>query len=204
MKLRLKFFIFFIVLMFALNATRAQDNWELRRKENGISIYSQRHDKIVQLHLLTEFDSTPDDLTAQLQNINNYTNWVYGNKRSGIIKKINDRDIIYFTEAHLPWPIQDRDLVIELNIKPATATEPLTITAKSVDGILPPKKHFIRVPYSLAIWRITPVHGNKIKVDYTFSLDPGGSIPGWLVNMTIAKGPYESFLKLGDILKKEK
>jgi len=199
--MKLKFFVFLIVYMFALNVAQAQDNWELRRNENGITIYSQRHDKIVQLRLLTEFNATPANLEAQLQNINNYVNWVYGNKRSGIIKKINDNDIIYFTEAHLPWPIQDRDLVIELNIKPATGSEPLTITAKSIDGILPPKKHFIRVPYSLATWRIFPMPGNKIKIDYTFSLDPGGSIPGWLVNLTIAKGPYESFLKLGDILK---
>lgn len=176
----------------------------MRRNENGITIYSQRQGKIVKLHLITEFDATPATLEAELKNISNYTSWVYGNKRSGIIKKVNDHDIIYFTEAHLPWPIQDRDLVIELNIKPATATEPLTITAKSIDGILPPKKHFIRVPYSLAIWRIIPIPGNKIKVDYIFSLDPGGSIPGWLVNLTIAKGPYQSFLKLGDILKSKK
>jgi len=202
--MKLQFFAFLIFWMSALTIANAQDNWELRRNENGITIYSQRHDKIVQLHLLTEFNATPAALEAQLQNINNYTNWVYGNKRSGIIKKTNDGGIIYFTEAHLPWPIQDRDLVIELNIKPATGTEPLTITAKSIDGILPPKKHFIRVPYSLATWRIIPIPGNKIKVDYTFSLDPGGSIPGWLVNMTIAKGPYESFLKLGEILKTER
>ena len=88
MKLRL--FAFFIVWMFAMNMARAQDSWELRRNENGITIYSQRHDKIVQLRLLTEFNATPASLEAQLQNINNYVNWVYGNKRSGIIKKIND------------------------------------------------------------------------------------------------------------------
>jgi len=199
--MKLKFFAFFTVWMIAMDVAQAQDNWELRRNENGITIYSQRRDKIVQLRLLTEFNATSEGLEAQLQNINNYVNWVYGNKRSGVIKKINDNDIIYFTEAHLPWPIQDRDLVVELKIKPATGTEPLTITAKSIDGILPPKKHFIRVPYSLATWRISPLPGNKIKIDYTFSLDPGGSIPGWLVNMTIAKGPYESFLKLGNILK---
>lgn len=199
--MKLKFFAFLTVLMYTLTIAQAQESWELRRNENGITIYSQRHNNIVQLRLLTEFNASAESLIAQLQNINNYVNWVYGNKRSGIIKKISNNDIIYFTEAHLPWPIQDRDLVIELNIKPANATEPLTITAKSIDGVLPPKKHFIRVPYSLATWRVTPIPGNKIKIDYTFSIDPGGSIPGWLVNMTIAKGPYESFLKLGDILK---
>jgi len=191
------------VLLFALSAARAQDNWELRRNENGITIYSRHQKNLVELHLLTEFNGPADKLIAQLQDIPNYVNWVYGNKRSGIIKKMNENDIIYFTEAHLPWPIADRDLVIELSVTPATATTPLTVIAKSVDAILPPKPHFIRVPYSVATWHITPEANNKIKIDYTFSLDPGGSIPTWLANLTIATGPYKSFMKLGDMLKAE-
>jgi hypothetical protein len=188
-------------MLFVINGVKAQDNWELRRNENGISIYSRRLDKIVELHLLTEFNTTTDNLIAKLMDIPNYVNWVYGNKRTGIIKKINEHDIIYFTEAHLPWPIADRDLVVELTVTPATATTPLTIIAKSIQGILPPKPHFIRIPYSVATWRVTPISSNKLKIDYTFNLDPGGSIPSWLVNMTIATGPYKSFLKLEDLLK---
>jgi len=198
--MKLKFLVILSTFVCMITAVKAQDTWELRRNENGITIYSRRHDNLVELHLLTEFNSTTDNLINQLMNIPNYVIWVYGNKRSGIIKKINDHDIIYFTEAHLPWPIADRDLVIELTITPASATNPLTIIAKSIDGILPPKPHFIRVPYSVATWHVIPVPGNKIKIDYTFSLDPGGSIPSWLVNLTIATGPYKSFLKLGDML----
>lgn len=185
---------------------KAQDNWELRRDEEGIKIYSRRPSggKLIELRLLTQYQATPQKLINTLLDIDNYSSWIYGSKRAGIIKRVNDHDIIYFTEAHLPWPIQDRDLVTELTITPATQTAPLTVQAKSVQGILPPKPHFIRVPYSLAIWRITPQGSNKINVDYTFSIDPGGSIPGWLVNMTIASGPYKSFVKLRDILNETK
>jgi hypothetical protein len=197
-------FLFIIsLLLFVFSTVHAQDTWELRRNEQGITIYSRRLGKLVELRLLCEFDASPEQLTNQLLNIPNYTNWVYGNRRSDIIKRINDHDIIYFTESHLPWPIQDRDLVIELNIMPATQSSPLIIQAKSIEGILPPKPHFIRVPYSLATWRISPLPGNKTKLDYTFSLDPGGSIPAWIVNWTIATGPYRSFLKLQDIMKAE-
>ncbi len=197
----LKIICVFSIFLFVIPVVNAQDSWELRRNENGIAIYSRRIDRIVELHLLTEFNTTADNLIAQLENIPNYVNWVYGNKRTGIIKKINDHDIIYFTEAHLPWPIADRDLIVELTVTPASATTPLTIIAKSIQGILPPKPHFIRIPYSVAIWHITPVGNDKLKIDYTFSLDPGGSIPSWLVNMTIATGPYKSFQKLEELLK---
>jgi hypothetical protein len=202
---RIKFAFIFAAFLFAFTAN-AQDTWELRRDENGIKIYSRRpgDGRVVELRLQTRFDATPEKLISKLMDINDYANWIYGSKRAGIIKRVNDHDIIYFTEAHLPWPIQDRDLVTELTITQATATTPLTVQAKSIQGILPPKPHFIRVPYSLATWHITPDGNNKINIDYTFSIDPGGSIPGWLVNMTIASGPYKSFLKLGEMLKSNK
>lgn len=202
--MRVIFFAVFSLLLMSYTAN-AQDTWELRRDENGIKIYSRRANdgKLVELRLLTQYNATPDELVNTLLDIQNYSNWIYGSKRAGIIKKINDHDIIYFTEAHLPWPIQDRDLVTELTITPATATTPLIIQAKSIQGILPPKPHFIRVPYSLATWHITPDGVNKINIEYTFSIDPGGSIPTWLVNMTIAGGPYKSFVKLGDMLRTE-
>lgn len=193
-----------ITVLFTLSLTaKAQENWELRRDDEGIKIYSRRPNggKLIELRLLTQYNATSQQLINTLLDIGNYSNWIYGNKRAGIVRKVNDHDIIYFTEAHLPWPIQDRDLVTEISIIPATPTEPLMIQAKSVQGILPPKPHYIRVPYSLALWRVVPDGSSRINVDYTFSIDPGGSIPGWLVNMTIASGPYKSFLKLRDILK---
>jgi hypothetical protein len=46
----------------------------------------------------------------------------------------------------------------------------------------------------------TPRYMNIV---YTFEADPGGSLPAWLVNSFADKGPYESFRKLSDILKKK-
>ncbi len=203
----MKSLLFAFAALFILSTTaNAQQAWELRRDEDGIKIYSRRvsGSKTIELRLLTQYNATSQQLINTLLDISNYSNWIYGNRKAGVIKKVSDHDIIYFTEAHLPWPIADRDLVTELIINQATQTAPLTIQAKSVQGILPPKPHFIRVPYSMATWHVMPDGANKINVDYTFAIDPGGSIPNWLVNMTIASGPYKSFVKLRDILKTAK
>lgn len=204
--MKFKFLGILTFFLFLLSAADAQEQWELRRNDHGITIYSRRSPdgRLVELKLLCQFDATQDQLIKELLNIDDYPRWVYSNRRSGVIKKVNDHDVIYFTESHLPWPVQDRDLVIELNIIPATATTPLTMIAKSVDGILPPKKHFIRIPYSVSTWHVTPAPGNKLNIEYTFSIDPGGSLPTWLVNLTIATGPYKSFINLQDILKANK
>jgi len=42
----------------------------------------------------------------------------------------------------------------------------------------------------------------SISIVYTFEADPGGNLPAWLVNSFADKGPYESFKKLAELLKK--
>ena len=41
-----------------------------------------------------------------------------------------------------------------------------------------------------------------ISIVYIFEVEPGGSLPAWVVNMFADKGPYETFKKLSDMLKR--
>ncbi|MBD0377821.1 MAG: lipid-binding protein, partial [Flavisolibacter sp.] len=45
-------------------------------------------------------------------------------------------------------------------------------------------------------------NANTLNVDYTLQVNPGGQLPPWLVNMFADKGPYESFKKLAELLKR--
>ena len=51
-------------------------------------------------------------------------------------------------------------------------------------------------------WYVTRASANSIRIVYTFETDPGGNVPSWLVNNFADKGPFESFKKLGELLKK--
>lgn len=181
----------------------AQGKWELKKNENGIAVYTRKAAKgnIKELRVICELNTTQDHLINTLQDIAGYSNWVYSNKKSEILKRTETQSIIYYTQSRLPWPIKDRDLVVELNIK--HGADALAIEAKSLPAYLPDRSGYIRVPYSLALWKVTPAAGNNLKVDYTFSVDPGGSIPSWLVNATLTVGPYNSFVKLREVLKEK-
>jgi hypothetical protein len=191
----------FIALLLSLSQAMAQGKWELRKNENGIEIYTRTAAKgsVKELRVLCELDATKAQLIRTLQDIAGYNNWVYSNKKSTVLKVVNPDNIIYYTQSHLPWPIKDRDLVVELSILPNN--DILNIQAKSLPDYLPQESRYIRVPYSLAQWKVTQAANNKLKVDYTFSVDPGGSIPSWLVNATLTVGPYNSFVKLRQVLK---
>ena len=58
------------------------------------------------------------------------------------------------------------------------------------------RKGIVRVKYSKVTWTVTPLHNGRFKVEYRLQMDPGGSIPAWLLNLFISKGPFESFTKL--------
>jgi len=191
-------------LLACLSTVTAQGKWELKKDENGIQVYTRKAAKgnIKELRVTCELNATKTQLVNTLQDINGYNSWVYSNRKSTILKMVNPQNIIYYTQSHLPWPIKDRDLVVELAILPGANV--LNIQAKSLPDYLPPNNSYIRVPYSLAVWKVTEVTENRLKVDYTFSVDPGGSIPSWIVNATLTIGPFNSFVKLKEILKEQK
>jgi START domain len=192
------------ILIFGYSQVFAQGKWDLKKDDKGIQVFTRNaaRGNIKELRVVCELDATRAQLISTLQDINDYNNWVYSEKKSTILKTITPQNIIYYTQARLPWPIKDRDLVIELNI--STTADALYVQAKSIPDYLPKNNSYIRVPYSLAQWKVTQAPDNKLKVDYTFSVDPGGNIPSWLVNATLTIGPYNSFLKLRELLKAQK
>jgi hypothetical protein len=189
------------ILLLGWSVGMAQGKWELKKNENGISVFTRKAatGNLKELRVLCELDATKAQLQNTLLDVPTYNDWVYSNKKTILLKAVNTQKIIYYTQSHLPWPIRDRDLIIELTINPTP--EVLNIQAKSLPLYLPKRDNYIRVPYSLAIWKVTQAPNNKLKVDYTFSVDPGGSIPAWIANATMAIGPYNSFLKLRDLLR---
>jgi len=196
--------IILTILIFCFSNAFGQGKWELKKDEDGIQVFTRKAAKgnIKELRVVCELDATKAQLINTLENIEEYNSWVYSNKKSKILKIITPQNIIYYTQSHLPWPIRDRDLIVELNI--TQTAEVLNVQAKSLPDYMPKNADYIRVPYSLAVWKVTQAPDNKLKVDYTFSVDPGGNIPTWLVNATLTIGPYNSFAKLREILKAQK
>ena len=183
----------------------AQGTWELKKNENGIAVYTRKvkDEKFKEIRVVCELPGTTTQLINILQNIDDYKNWVYLTKEAYIIKKTN-RSTIYYTKTDAPWPVEDRDLILELITEEAPGTKNLVIKAKSLPNYIPSKRDLVRVPYSMALWNVEPLPNNRLKIDYTFSVNPGGDIPAWLVNMSSTIGPYSSFMNLRELMSGKK
>ncbi len=193
-----------IILIAPLSAAFSQGKWELKRNENGIQVFTRTPltGNLKELRVICELTTTKAQLIKTLQDIKHYDDWVYSTRKATLLKTVSPQQIIFYSVSHLPWPIKDRDLIVQLTVIPDSTANRFEIQAKSLPDYLPKNPDLIRVPYSLAVWRVIVVDDHTLKVDYTFSVNPGGSIPAWLVNATLAVGPYNSFMGLRNELKK--
>lgn len=184
----------------------AQGNWEQKKNENGISVYTRKLNNEIykEIKVLCQFNASAAQLIKILQNVNHHKDWVYNTKTSYLISRKNKDTLYYYSETALPWPINNRDLVIQLTFAEDVANKVLKIQALSMPKMLPDKPNVVRVPYSLGLWNVITLPNNQLKIEYTFSVNPGGTLPAWLVNFTATAGPYSTFKKLKELLESKR
>lgn len=144
--------------------------------------------------------SSLSQLAAAVLDVDNYAAWQYKTARVNILKKISEREIVYYTEVEAPVLTSNRDFVIRLTVDPDPMTQGLIIEAVSLPNYIPPIEGVIRIPYSRARWVVVPAGKGKLSVEYTIDIDLGGSVPPWLVNLFAAKAPYETFKSLRELI----
>ena len=179
---------------------KSQADWTLKKDKNGIKVFARKNKgfKFNELKVETLFDGKISQLAAVILDVNNQKNWVYKTIKSDVVKEINAADLFYYTEIEVPWPFDNRDMVVHMTIEQNPQNKVTTIIAKNIDDYLPARKNKVRVKYSNALWTITPVSNSQIKVKYTIQIDPGDGVPAWLLNLFSTSGPYESFKNLKD------
>ncbi|HEV3324330.1 MAG TPA: START domain-containing protein [Puia sp.] len=182
----------------------AQKNWELKKDQDGIRIYSRPGDnkRVDDMKVEMVLPARLSSLAALILDIGNYPNWSFSTEKSYILKKIGPSELYYYTLIQSPWPVSKRDLAVHLHLTQDSVTRILSIHTDEIADLIPEKKGIIRVPVSIERWTVTPLTGDKIKINYELKLDPGASVPAWLINMFATKGPFETFSHLREQLKK--
>lgn len=195
-------FIFFLLIFPA--AGFCQYNWKLQTDKDGIKVYASElsHSKFKAVKVECTLKGTYAKLVSILCNVPAHTDWIYNAKTNYMLKENNPLDFIYYTETHLPWPASNRDAVIHLRIRTDSLPRFLTISGTGMPKYISEKSGKIRVSHYKANWRVTMPTPQTLNIVYILEVDPSGSLPAWISNMFVEKGPYETFKNLRDKLKK--
>jgi len=188
--------VFFITVF--TSRLPAQHDWKFQVEKNGIQVYARQQEgsDFNELKVTFEAEATLSQYASIVMNIDEYKYWNYASSNPYIIKRINDSELIYYTETKAPWPVTNRYAVLHLKMAQDPKSKILKITQTNVPDQMPEKEGFIRIAKYRAVILVIPVTENKIKVEYFLSVDPGGSIPAWAINLVSKKMPVTTFSNL--------
>lgn len=190
------YFFSALFLLFAMFFGHSQKKTNLALDKEGIKIY------------LTKLDTTPfkeyraimtvkaniDSVAKQILDIKSLQKWNFKTRKSELIRKVSDTSWIFYMNHHLGWPIQDRDHVSKVTLIKKEAEQ--TITIFPANNVLKEKEGIVRLKNFKGYWYLKKISENQTLVMQQIYGNPGGSIPAFMVNMVVTKGPFESFKEL--------
>ncbi|PUZ20988.1 lipid-binding protein [Chitinophaga costaii] len=187
-----------LCLVAGMNTAMAQTDWKLNTDKGGIKIYTSllSDSKVKAVKVSCNVQSTLSQFITLLLDVKSAPEWVYHTKSAVLVKQVSPSELYYYSEVNLPWPIQNRDFVAHLTVTQHPVTKVVTVDGPAVGGMVPVKTGIVRIENSMGKWVITPLVNGYLSVIYTLHVDPGGSLPAWLVNMFATEGPYKIFENL--------
>lgn len=172
-------------------------NWHLEREAKGIEVYTApagtsglRHVKVTCV-----LKGSLQEVQAVFRHIDQQKDWVYKTRQAYLLKQIGNNELLYYNETSLPWPLSNRDVVIRMKLEDAGQHQ-LAITQEGEPSAAPLHKGVVRVPHLEGKWLFREQKDGQLDVTYYLDVDPGGSIPAWVVNLFVTKGPYETMVQL--------
>ncbi len=190
----------FLIIMNFPGCLMAQ-SWEFAKEKEGIRVYTMKaDDKPLKAYKgITDIDAPAEKVFALIENVNNTDWWDKNLSQIKVLGYEKNKFAKYHLIFDMPWPVSDRELFVdaEVTIDPATGIRKIIAVPLRVST--QPAKDLIRINEYRQTWTVRPVSSNLTQVTLEGYVNPGGSLPAWIINMFIVDAPMNS---IGEIKKR--
>jgi len=164
----------------------AADAWETVEDGDVVIKVRPRADGVgKEIWAETDLEASAYDIQTALIDAGSFRLFMPYVKESRIVSTAEDGSRVAYAKLNPPV-VNSRDYVLHVAEEKRVAedgTGELLQRWKTVDGVVPVREGVVRLKHNEGSWQVTPRGENKAHVVYKFSVDPGGSVPGWLANM---------------------
>ncbi|MCC4772414.1 START domain-containing protein [Vibrio cyclitrophicus] len=197
----------FIMVATSFSVLASDGNeWKLVRDKKGIEVYNRK----IEGNDFKEFRAEADikanltSIIALFTDTSVGTQWVENIDEMEEIEHFSEVHTVTKTYTKAPWPVSDREAIVENYIEQDPNTLTVMITQHGRPNYQPnDNKRIVRVAHLESRWILTPLDNNTTHISYQVLSDPGGSIPSWLINMVAVSQPYKTLLGLSEMLESE-
>lgn len=189
------FFFFAVIIGFT------PSNWKQVLKKGDIVVYNQEIEgnKFKQSKVETTIAyGSLAKAESILKDIANYKNWQPNCESSEVIKATENTISMYLTFG-APWPVSDRDLVLETTF--TRLGKKLIVKSTTKSTLKEEDDDYVRITYCEGLWEIEEKASGKLFLRNTNHSNPGGNIPAWLATTAVEDIPLETMQNFIELLK---
>jgi hypothetical protein len=136
-------------------------------------------------------------IVEELKQVEHHTEWMHRCSASETLKRIDDKHVVIYNRVDVPWPVWDRDVVLDTQFRSETEGRLVVLTFKNHDPSLrPPPERVVRMPRLQGFYRLWQLTPERTKVVYQVEADVGGAVPKWMAARVARDMPYETLSRL--------
>ncbi len=196
MKLLKLLLSFSLLTMLGMTQAWSDEGWSLARDRDGIQVWTRdvADFPIREFKAVTTVKSSLNGLVGLIMDTANAGQWIYRTSRVELLQRDDDKGyFLIHVETDFPWPLTDRDAVVEGRITQDEKTRVVTVRSHSLPlSQYPAKPDFVRMPEMQGTWIFRPLDQGRVEVTMLGRADPGGRIPASAVNLLIHETPYRT------------
>lgn len=201
-----KYLLVLIVSIIAITNVNGESvTWKLVKCEENIKAYVCKlpDSPLKKVKVETTVNATLSQIVSIIRDADNHSDWVFLNEDSFVIELVDNCNWKYYGFNKLPWPITDRDIVTKARLE-QDSNGVVRIISEAIPDFIPEKEDYVRIREIHSCWTLTPQLNGKVNISFELEIDVGGKIPVWLINMSIARGPFNSMNALTKIIEEKR
>lgn len=170
-----------------------KQNWEQIDVDDGIRIWKAEIPgrDLPGFRGEVTIDADIDKVYKAITDWKQHTKWMHRCAESIELKHFDDSHSLMYNRTDSPWPVWDRDVILDTRIDRAGDGSSILLSFQNADSsakAVPDKT--VRMPRLVGFYKLVKVGDKRTKVTYQVEADPGGSLPTWLAKRVTRDLPF--------------
>lgn len=183
----------------------ANEGWEVsdEDRDNEIVAYTRSVEgsRFKEFKVVTEVRAPMPEIVSTLKNVDGLKKWLYSVYKSELLRKKEGGGLTGMFVKKTPWPVRDRKLIFEANVTEVPESGEIIFEMRNLDRRDKVEDGLVRISGFSGKWVLSSVGDRRTKVVYQAHVEPGGSIPAWVMNRMITEGPMTSLRNLKELVR---
>jgi hypothetical protein len=183
-------FIYLLFFILAFDALSAQEEWTLKKEDNGIKVYVKdtKNSPLLSYKITTNVEAPIIRVYNQVLDFHENKKYLETIKELEVIEDKRDQHIVVYMVYDMPWPFDDRDLVNKMTIN--KGNQKIIMNSTPANNMIKKRKNIVRLNEFYETWKLEQISDEKTSVFLQGHADPEMNFPSWIINKFVVREPY--------------